>query len=48
MSARGHAPTKFAAKTRIPWLYCARCGLMYLKNAVSQKAVKAPCPADAE
>jgi hypothetical protein len=28
---------------RFPWPVCANCGLVWLKNAVSIKAAKAPC-----
>lgn len=28
----------------LPWPLCCRCGLLVLKNEVSQQALKAPCP----
>jgi len=41
-----HRPVKFPAKCHIPWEYCRKCGLLYLKNDVTRKAIKAPCPSD--
>lgn len=38
-----HSPTNFPAKSRIPWPYCRKCGLMYLKNDICQKAIKWGC-----
>ncbi len=35
-----HVPTQ---PKRFPWPYCARCGLVYLKNEVSRRAVRAKC-----
>lgn len=26
--------------------YCLKCGLVYLKNTATQKAVSKPCPGD--
>lgn len=28
---------------RIAWPICSRCGLLYLKNAVTAQAIKSPC-----
>ena len=28
---------------RIPWPVCSRCGLLYLKNERTRKAVREPC-----
>lgn len=28
----------------IPWLVCSRCGLVWLKNAATKKAIQKPCP----
>lgn len=28
---------------RIPWPYCSRCGLLYLKNEPTQRALLKPC-----
>jgi hypothetical protein len=30
------------------FVYCIRCGLVYLRNTVTAKAIRAPCPADDE
>lgn len=27
----------------IPWLTCAKCGLIYLRNEITQKAIKERC-----
>lgn len=35
-----HAPRSIK---RIPWPMCRRCGLLYLKNAPTAKAISAPC-----
>ena len=43
-----HRPVRFPAKCHIPWSYCIRCGLMYLNNDVSRKAVRAACSSDFE
>lgn len=37
-----HTPVKMPA--RLPWLWCPRCGLVYLRNDVTAKAIKAGCP----
>lgn len=42
--SRGHvAPATFAG-----FYYCLRCGLVFLKNTVSRKAVSKPCPGKEE
>lgn len=28
------------------FIHCWKCGLLRLKNAVSQRAIRAPCPGD--
>lgn len=28
----------------LTWLVCSRCGLVYLRNAVTDQAVRASCP----
>jgi hypothetical protein len=33
-------------RKRIPWPVCSRCGLPYLKNEATRRAVKAPCVVD--
>lgn len=43
MSQRGHNPIR---RKFLPWPYCWKCGLLYLKNAVTRKAIAAPCPGD--
>jgi len=35
-----HKPVKSKA---FPWLYCQYCGLLYLKNRPSRRAVKLGC-----
>jgi hypothetical protein len=41
---RGHNP----AGRVCHWRYCLKCGLVYLKNEVTRKAIKAECPGDIE
>lgn len=47
MSERGQkrrAPHQFTRRLkRLPWPYCAHCGLMLLKNEASKRAAKAVC-----
>lgn len=31
-------------KAPLPWLYCAKCGLVRFRNEASQKAVNKSCP----
>jgi hypothetical protein len=38
---RAHAMTK--KMKRLPWPYCAHCGLMALKNDASRREMKKPC-----
>ncbi len=38
---RGHHSPK--AIKRIPWPVCSRCGLLYLKNEATRKAINAAC-----
>lgn len=28
----------------VSWLVCARCGLIYLKNDATARAIRKPCP----
>lgn len=44
MKNRGHNPSGKV----VGYLYCIKCGLMYLKNTVTQKAIRANCPGDDE
>lgn len=44
MSKKIHSPTKFV----VGYPYCAKCGLVYLKNEITRKAIKAPCTGDEE
>jgi hypothetical protein len=41
-SNNGHNP----ARKICHWPYCIKCGLVYLKNEVTKKAIRAPCPGD--
>ena len=43
VKVKGHRPVK---KKRLPWVYCIKCGLLYLNNAVTRAAIKAPCDGD--
>lgn len=36
--------TKRTTKNPCPWLVCARCGLVALKNDETRKALRAACP----
>ena len=36
-----HKPRKLT-KT-IPWLYCPKCGLLYLRNSITQWCIKMGC-----
>ena len=40
---RGH---RWIRRRFIPWLICARCGLVWLHNMVSDRAARARCSAD--
>jgi len=40
-SFESHRPRKLC-KT-IPWLYCAHCGLLYLKNPLTRWCIKMGC-----
>jgi hypothetical protein len=40
---RGHEPCKVKW---MPWLYCCRCGLVYLRNEPTRAAIRQPCPAE--
>lgn len=44
--AKGHSWKHFKRRSRIPWPYCSRCGLMWLKNALSNRAARGVCGAD--
>jgi hypothetical protein len=41
---RGHNPK--GKLSRLPWPYCLKCGLLYLHNEMTRRAVNAPCPGD--
>jgi hypothetical protein len=41
---QGHNPSGKC----VGYVYCIKCGLMYLKNLVTQKAIRASCPGDEE
>ena len=45
LNEKGNRRTGPHALTRkiMHWLYCARCGLVALKNDATRKALKAPC-----
>lgn len=43
----GHHAVKMPGKN-MPWQYCCKCGLVYLKNEATRKAIKAPCKGDIE
>lgn len=38
----GHNPTGRV----VGYAYCKKCGLMYLRNAATAAAIRAPCPGD--
>ena len=40
-SFESHKPRKLCKG--IPWLYCPRCGLMYLKNQITRWCIKMGC-----
>ena len=40
-SFEAHKPRKLGK--RIPWLYCAHCGLLYLKNPITRWCIKMGC-----
>lgn len=44
MSKKTHSPTKFV----VGYPYCAKCGLVYLKNEATRKAIRSSCPGDTE
>lgn len=33
----------YIKRKRLPWPYCAKCGLLCLRNAATQKAERAGC-----
>lgn len=46
-----HAPARLrigkkgkGTVTALAWVVCSRCGLVYLRNAATAAAVRAPCP----
>ena len=49
-AVRGHQPQSYGTKRKstasIPWPICTRCGLVYLRNEATAKAVKKGCPRD--
>jgi hypothetical protein len=38
-----HKPKTLGSKSRIPWPVCARCGLMYLRNDATKRAIRQGC-----
>lgn len=40
----GHAP---ALNKHVGRMMCSKCGLLYLRNPRSERAIKAPCPGSA-
>jgi hypothetical protein len=32
----------------VSWAYCIKCGLLYLRNQPTQKAIKSACPGASE
>jgi hypothetical protein len=45
LSSRGRRDVGVHQMTRkiLHWRYCARCGLMNLKNDATRRALRAPC-----
>jgi len=43
MQKKGHATS---ARRVVGYAYCHKCGLLYLKNAATRKALAAPCKGD--
>ena len=41
VGTRAHTPRKILR--RIPWLVCSRCGLVYLNNEATRRAIRAGC-----
>ncbi len=43
--SRPHRPRQIKVKgtAGYPWPVCQGCGLVYLKNAATERAVRAPC-----
>jgi len=39
-----HRPTKLSKK--LPWLYCPKCGLLYLKNPITRWCIKMGCDSE--
>ena len=35
-----HSPASFGKRMRLPWQYCQICGLVYLNNELTRKAIK--------
>lgn len=40
---KGHRPFK---RRRMVWPYCIKCGLLYLNNDVTRRAIRGPCEGD--
>lgn len=43
-----HSPKVIGSRKRstssgVTWLVCARCGLVYLRNAATAQAIRQPC-----
>ena len=45
-TAKGHSPSSHLVCGI--WPYCLKCGLLYIRNDVTRRAIKAPCPGDDE
>jgi hypothetical protein len=43
MSGGGHRTMKL---TRQPWMYCVKCGLVFLRNKLTQAAARGRCKWD--
>jgi len=39
---------KVGRKGALGWRFCVKCGLVYLNNEVTQKAIKQSCESDME
>lgn len=50
MKAKVHKPDLLPRAKRStmhpPWLVCSHCGLVYLRNAATVKAIRQPCPGE--
>lgn len=39
---KSHGP--LVKRKSLPWVYCRKCGLLYLKNEATARAIRQPCP----